>query len=197
MTALATLTRAALVAGALAMTGHAGAAYYNEAGDAGDEFASQRVAPAGTWFNGIAGTIGDTDETDAFAFWFGGGDLYAQTKVQVSQDFTQFLLAALWTAQPPDPIQPSDPMLPSDPMTPNLANDIAAGLVGFANLAAGNYIIAINVNNTFDPPFTIDLTGPNTAPAQITAPRAVPEPGSLALALLGLGGVLAARRRNA
>jgi hypothetical protein len=184
------------VAAAIAATFPAAAApvYYQETGDAGDYLHPQAIGPAGSVFNGIQGTIGGTDDpVDAFSFFYGGGNLWIQTIVGDPAGPPSYISASLW-AIPPDPFEPPDAISPT-------GGDATIGLVGFGNLAAGNYIVQFEKAGS-DPPFTATFVGPTTGdpPAEISAPVPVPEPGGLPLVALGMLALeieaIARRRRD-
>jgi hypothetical protein len=170
---------------------------YQEVGDAGPRSSPQSLAPPGVQYNGIKGTIGEgLDTRDAYKFFFGGGDLWMRTSVDVPGPPIIISVASV------SPLS-SIPVVASlftesqvfiAPFEASLEDGLAAW-----HLGAGNYIVEY-VFELFDPPissavFTIDPRGNPTAPAAvITAPQAVPEPAPLALALVALLGLSFVRR---
>jgi hypothetical protein len=149
---------------------------YTEVGDAGDRLNPQSIT--GSNINQIVGNIGGVnDPTDAFKFFFAGGDIQF-----IGAAFHDSLVAI------PLPLDLFNAAFPPDPITPT-SSDV--GSITFLGLLAGNYIIEANF--AVDPPFSIGILNPTTGgPQSISAP--VPEPGSLALVLAGLVGLWSVRR---
>lgn len=185
---------------------------FNEVGDAsipGDPFV---LSPTGGLFDRIAGSLGaGGDQSDAFMFYFAGGAFAA---VEPHFSMQLYVPGDPVIYYPGDPYSPGDPVLfypgdpliyfPGDPLVyypgdPHLfATSNADGVLNAGLLNAGLYILAISGTAQVELPYAIRLFDPDTDLAiGVVAPLvvSVPEPGSLALAGLGLAAITGMRRR--
>jgi hypothetical protein len=148
---------------------------YFENPDAGDRFNPQNLT-AGSSITSIFGDIGGRDGEDAFRFFFSGGSLQAtfNSTVGARLDLYTDLPSSVFIE--PD----SAPLFPFRSYTES-----------WTGLVANNYILDIVLQNIeTDPPYSVILNGP------LTAPLTVPEPSSLALFGLAFSAFGLSRRRK-
>jgi hypothetical protein len=191
------MTRWPIVAAAAALLMLAGvspgaAALYQEQGDAPDSFATPQ-AVNGT-FDGIAGDVGacgasECDEADVFLFGWGGGFLGIQINDLCTENCGPFgLTATLFEA-------PTTFFL--------FQTNSVAGLRFFGEpgtpvaLAEGNYYLRVAA--PFDPPYSVlffTLDSPRGDPLEAQITQAIPAPAGIAMLGIGLGAMIARRRRR-
>jgi hypothetical protein len=155
---------ALLVVGLLAVSGTARALPYIETGDAGDRTSPQATTGTGSLTDihgSLDSLVGSTlDIVDAFLFGFAGG---GTLEIRATVDGTPELLNVA--------------------LIDGAGADLATGFgsLSASGLAAGSYIVQVDVpiDPGPDPAYTILLSGPGVS-------FAVPEPGLLSLAVLGL-----------
>jgi hypothetical protein len=146
----------------------------DEVGDAGNRFNPQVVeGPFHTHFTGLLGHLGDGDTSDAYSFFFEGGDFFVRTALQINGSTIKPLLIKLYA---------DDQTL----LTPDYSN-VLTGVVGW-DLAPGDYVIEQFWEGA-DPPVISsffaenpDLTD-NPYRAAVSSPQAIPEPATVVLGI--------------
>ena len=180
-----------LIVGSISAGGSASGAIWTEVGDAGDHTNPQVTQGIGN-LTQIVGSIGDlatNDGTDAFLFAYGGAP--------GAVDFTA-------TLQPPTTIELAILLYRFQSGNAVFIASSEAGNpshLTLNDLPPGQYIAELNASSGqgLDPPYTIDLSGPQEPGGFLFAqsPLATPEPMSLTIwTALSAALVLVRRRRE-